>query len=175
MAVAVETTLPEQPAIGINAYQPLGGDGWSSPHSVAEFSMSSAGSASGGNNVITLNFDPRFTSVVSYVRLSNSSASTALEMNLTMFPTGRSQPQVQAFANAVPVIGLSTINLFTWCPPPLPHMGRLVATTTNTNGDTLSMMGYIYQFQVNVLQYIPLNVILAALPRADSQFPTTSA
>ncbi len=175
MAVAIDVTLPAQPGTGINTYEPLGGDGWSAPHSVSEFSMSSAGDASGGNNSITLNFDPRFTSVVSYVRLSNSSASGALEMNLTMFPVGRSQPQVQAFANAVPVIGLTTINLFTWCPPPLPHMGRLVGLTTNTNGDTLSMMGYIYQFQINVLQKVPLNIILASLPRSDSQFPTTTA
>lgn len=175
MAVAVETTLPNQPAIGINTYSPLGGDGWTAPHSVSEFSMSSAGDASGGNNQITLEFDPRFTSIVSYVRLSNSSASGLLEMVLTMFPVGRSQPQVQAFANAVPVLSLTSINLLTWCPPPLAHMGSLVGLTTNTNGDTLSMMGYIYQFQINVLQRVPLNIILASLPRAETQIPLTGA
>lgn len=175
MAVAVELVLPDQPGIGVNQYIPLGGDGWTAPHSVAEFSISSAGDASAGNNVITLNFDPRFISVVSYVRLANSSASTALEMSLTMFPTGRSQPQVQAFANAVPVIGMFGNQILTWCPPPLPHLGSLQGATPNINGDTLSIMGWIYQFQINVLQKVPLNIILASLPRSDSQYPVTGA
>ncbi len=168
MAVAVAVTLPDQPGIGINVYNPLGGDGWTAPHSVAEISVSSAGDASGGNNSIALTFDPRFTSIVSYARLVNSSASAGIEMSLIMLPTGRAQPQVEAFANAVPVKSLTAQNVMTWTPPPIPHMGSLHALTTNTNGDTISLMGYIYQFQVNVLQKVPLNIILASLPRGDN-------
>lgn len=175
MAVSVATTLPAQPAIGLNTYVPLGGDGWTAPHSVAEFSISSVGAAGGGNNTITLTFDPRFTSIVSYVRLVNAGASAAIEMLLRMRPPlPRVQPQVEAFANQAGVLSLFTQNLFTWAPPPLPHMGILEGVTTNVDGDTLSMMGYIYQFQVDVLQKVPLNFVLAALPRGDSQVPLTA-
>lgn len=176
MAVTVTTTLPDQPGVGVNTYTPLGGDGWTAPHSVSEVSMSSVGDASSGNNQIELTFDPRFTSICTYVRLSNSSASAGIEMNLQLLPTlPRVQPQVQAFANAVPVNALFTTNDMTWSPPPLPHLGRLFARTTNTNGDTLSLMAYIYQFQVNVLQRVPLNIILASLPRGDSMVTVMSS
>lgn len=169
MAVAINVTLPGQPVLGVNTFTPLGGDGWTAPHSVAEVSVGSAGDASAGNNVITVTFDPRFQSIVTYVRLSNSSASAGIEMDLVMFPAvPRSQPQLQAFANAVPVNGLRGTNNLTWSPPPIPHLDRLQATTTNTNGDSLTLMAYIYQFQRTVLQQVPLNLILASLPRGDS-------
>ncbi len=169
MAVAITNQLPDQPVLGLNTYSPLGGDGWTAPHSVAEVSVGSAGDASAGNNVITVTFDPRFQSIVAYVRLSNSSASAGIEMNLSMFPAlPRSQPQLQAFANAVPVNALSTTNNFTWAPPPIPGLSRLQATTTNTNGDSLTLMAYIFQFQRRALELVPLNVILAALPRGDN-------
>jgi len=168
VAVSITNQLPDQPVIGASVYTPLGGDGWSSPHSVAEFSVGSAGDASAGNNAIEVLFDPRFSSLVSYVRLSNSSASTAIEMSLILLPPVRSTPQVQAFANAVPVMGLSTQNNLTWCPPPLPGLGRLQALTPNINGDTLSLMGYIFQFERRALELVPLSVILASLPRGDN-------
>ncbi len=173
MAVAVTVTLPAQPASGSNEYIPLGGDGWTAPHSVAEFSVGSAGAAGGGNNVITVNFDPRFQSIVSYLRLSNSSASGGIEMDMRLLPSlPRSTPQLQGFANAVPVNGLLTTNNVTWSPPPIPGLGRIIATTTNVDGDTLSLMGYIYQFQITVLQRVPLNLILASLPRGDNMVTT---
>lgn len=168
MAVAVEVTLPAQPAIGLNTYTPLGGDGWTDPHSVSEVSVSSAGDASAGNNVITVNFDNRFVSVVTYIRLANSSASAGIEMHVSMLPLDRAQPQMTMFYNDVPVIQLFGQNVVTWAPAPLPHMGRMIATTTNTNGDTLSLMAYIYQFQRTALQQVPLSRILASLPRGDS-------
>ena len=94
MAVTLAVTLPGQPVTGINTYTPLGGDGWTAPHSVAEVSMSSPGDASAGNNTIQLTFDPRFTSIVSYVRLSNSGASAGLEMNMVLLPAEPRAPRV---------------------------------------------------------------------------------
>lgn len=173
MSVLIENTLPEQPVLGVNTYTPLGGDGWTAPHSVAEVSISSAGDAGGGNNDISLTFDPRFISIVSYVRLVNSGASGTIEMRLTMLPSlPRVQPQVQAFANNVPLNALDTTNSMTWCPPPLPHLGVLNARTPNVNNDTMTLMAYIYQFQITALQQVPLNLILASLPRGDTMVTT---
>lgn len=169
MAVSVTVTLPEQPVLGANAFTPLGGDGWTAPHSVAEVSIGSAGDASAGNNDIILNFDPRFQSIVAYLRLVNASASAGIEMRMTMLPAlPRSQPQMQAFANAVPVNALDTTNGFNWSPPPIAHFDRVQARSTNTNGDQLTLMAYIYQFQRTVLQQVPLNIILSSLPRGDN-------
>lgn len=169
MAVSIDNQLPEQPVLGVNTYTPLGGDGWTAPHSVAEVSVGSAGDASGGNNVITVTFDPRFISIVAYVRLHNSSASAGIEMNLALLPElPRSQPQLTAFYNDVPVAQLNSSNVITWSPSPLPHLSRLQATTTNVNGDSLTLQAYIYQFQRTALQQVPLNLILSSLPRGDN-------
>ncbi len=169
MAVSIDNQLPEQPVLGVNTYTPLGGDGWTAPHSMAEVSVGSAGAAGGGTNVITVTFDPRFQSLVTYVRLSNSSASGAIEMNLSLFPAlPRAQPQLQAWANAVPVNDVSTQNNITWSPPPIPNLFRLQATTTNVSGDSLTLQAYIFQFQRRALELVPLNVILASLPRGDN-------
>lgn len=175
MSVAEVVSLPDQPALGSNIQTPLGGDGWSAPSSVYEVAISLAGDAGGGTNRITVNFDPRYAGVVTYVQMRNSSASTLLEMECTLFPLGRSTPTASAFANAVPVNGLSSINLFTWCPPPLPHFAQLAATIPNVLGDTLTLFFYLYNFRVQAFEKVPLNIILASLPRAESQIPTTSA
>lgn len=179
MAVQTDITFPAEavtPAIGGPHYSPLGGDGWTAPHSVYEFAISSPGTASGGNNVIDITFDRRFVGILTYARLAQSSASGLLEMQMTLFPPpGRSTPQVKAFCNAVPVDGLSTTNEMSWCPPPIPSMGRLVATLPNVTGDTMSVMGYIYNFQIDVLHKVPLNLILMSLPRGESVYPTTGA
>jgi len=176
MAVSIDLQLPEQPVIGSVVYNPLAGDGWTAPHSVSEFSVGSAGSASGGNNVITITFDPRFTSILTYVRATNSSASTAIEMSIVLLPAlPRSTPQVEAFCNTVPIKALGTQNVMTWAPPPLPHLGRLQVVEANVNGDELDAMGYLYQFQRDVLHQVPLNLILASLPRGDSVYPVTAA
>lgn len=172
MAVATTLNLPEQPAVGLVSYVPLGGDGWTAPHSVFEVSVASVGTASGGNNVVLVNFDPRWQSVVTYMRCTNSSASTTLEMFMELLQV-HNQPQLSAFANAVPVASIAgTVNLMTWAPPPIPGMRRARMTTTNTNGDDLLFQFYLYNFNINVLQKVPLNLILASLPRAESVSPS---
>ncbi len=171
MAVAVALTLPDQPVIGENIFTGLAGDGWTAPQSVFEFAISSAGDASGDENTITMTFDPRFTGIMTYVRLSNSSASSAIEMKMQLLPLDRATPQLECFVNAVPVNGIDNQNTVTWSPPPVPTMRRLVAVTANVNGDTLSLMGYLYNFNINVLNKVPLNLILASLPRGDSIYP----
>lgn len=177
MAVSEEITLPSQPALGENVYTPLGGDGWSAPHSVWEVAMSLAGDGSGGNNTLQVNFDPRWQAIVSYVRIANSGASTTIEMMATLLPDPpRSTPQAQAFSNATPVNTLAGgFNVFTWCPPPLPHFRILKTVVPNTTGDTHTLMFYLYNFQKRVTEKVPLNIILASLPRAESMFPTTDS
>ncbi len=175
MAVATTLTLPDQPATGLVTYVPLGGDGWTAPHSVFEVSVASAGAAGGGNNVVTINFDPRFQSIATYIRGTNDGASTTIEMAFELLQT-HNQPSLSAFANAIPVAGvLGTVNLMTWCPPPIPGMRRARMTTTNVDGDDLLFQMYLYNFNINVLQRVPLNLILSSLPRADSYSPNTTS
>lgn len=176
MSVSVSLDLPDQPAAGGVTYTPLGGDGWTSPHSVFEVTVNSAGDVSGGNNDIDVDFDPRFQSVVTYAAIRNSSASVAIEMRMTLLPAlPRSSPQLQAFCNAVPPNAIDATNLMTWCPPPIPHFTRLQARTINADGDSLSLFMYIYNFQITVLQQVPLASILASLPRAESVIPFTAS
>lgn len=173
MAVATTMSLPDQPAVGLVTYVPLGGDGWTAPHSVFEVSMASEGAAGGGDNVATVNFDPRWQSVVTYMRATNDSASGTIEMFMELLQD-HSQPQLSAFANTVPILGFKTVNLMTWCPPPIPGMRRARCTVPNVDGDDLLFQFYLYNFNINVLQKVPLNLILASLPRADSVQPLTT-
>lgn len=174
MSVSVALELPAQPVIGQSVYTPLGGDGWTAPHSVAEVAISSAGDAGGGLNDISVTFDRRFQSIVTYAFLRNSSASQGIEMRITLLPfLPRSTPQMQAFANQCFANALDDTNLITWNPPPIPHFGVCQARTTNVNGDTITLFMYIYQFQQTVLQEVPLDRILASLPRGESIYPVT--
>lgn len=177
--VTLDVTLPDTavaPGLGSPRYQPLGGDGWTSPHSVFEFGYSSPGTAGGDNNVITVTFDPRWRGIVSYVRLTNSSASAAIEMELQIRPHAPfTSPVMSAFSNATPVNSLSGVNEMTWSPPPVASMNILRGTTPNVNGDTLTLQAFVYNFNIRVLEQVPLALILASLPRGDSTFPVTTA
>ncbi len=174
MAVSTVLSIPDSPATGLLTYVPLGGDGWTSPHSVWEVSVASVGVAGGGNNVVDVNFDPRWETVCAYMRCTNDSASAAIEMLFELLQT-HNQPSLSAFANSLPVIQLTSLNVFTWCPPPIVGMRRARVTTTNVDGDTLLFQMYLYNFQRTVLQKVPLAHILASLPRGDSYITGESA
>lgn len=137
-----------------------------------EVSIKGDGESGGGNNVIEVTFDARFQSIITYVRMSQSSASAGIEMDCALFPPlPRSLPRAQGFVNAVPVNSLFTTNDYVWNPPPLMGMGRIIATTLNVASDDLTLQFYMYNFNINVLQKVPLNVILASLPRGSSTIP----
>lgn len=173
MAVTTTLTLPASDTNGgLTTYIALGGNGYSAPQSMFEVSVFSAATASGGINQIQVTFDARFQSIVTYVRMSGGSASTALEMDCALFPPlPRNQPRAQGFVNAVPVNGLFTTNDYVWNPPPLMGMGRIHGTVPNINGDDLTLQFYMYNFNINVLQQVPLSLILASLPRGSSTIP----
>lgn len=176
MSVAETITLPAQGALSANVQSPLGGDGWTAPQSVHEVAISLAGIAGGGTNTITVNFDPRYQGVVTYVQARQSDASTSIECQISLLPGGtRSTPQATAFFNAIPVNSIAGTNMVTWCPPPLPHFRVLQSIFPNVDGDVHTLFFYLYNFNIRVLEKVPLNIILASLPRADSQYPTTVA
>jgi len=173
MAVSNALTLPGSDTNGgLTTYLALGGNGYTAPQSMFEVSVLTDADASAGNLVFTLTFDARFQSIVTYVRMSGASASTGIEMDCALFPPlPRSQPRAQGFVNAVPVSTLHGTNDYVWNPPPLMGMGRLIATVPNTNGDNLTVQCYMYNFNINVLQTVPLSIILASLPRGSSTIP----
>lgn len=137
--------------------------------------MSLTGDATGGLNTITVNFDPRYSGVCSYVRVARQSAAS-IEMQLTLLPAPpRNTPQAQAFFNATPLNSISGNNLGTWCPPPLPHFRQLKSAVPNSDTLIHTLFVYVYNFDIRAFEKVPLATILASLPRADSQFPTTAS
>lgn len=176
MAVALSLTIPSSPAIGLLTYVPLGGDGWTAPHSVWELSVALDGDGTGGNNVIDVSFDTRFQSICTYMRMRMDSADVVIECLLELLQT-HNQPSLSAFSNAIPVESFPSGNActMTWCPPPIPGMRRARGTIPNNTGDTQLLQMYLYNFDINVLQRVPLNLILASLPRGESYQPNTTA
>ncbi len=176
MAVAETLNLPAQPTTGSSFQRPLGGNGWTAPASVYEIGMSLAGDVTGGNSDMIINFDPRYIGIVTYIELRRNVSAGALEMRLSLIARGAALgPQAEAAFNAVPEIDMDSINYCSWNPPPIPSFDSLGARTPNTDGTTGTLFMFLYNFNIRVLEKIPLNIILASLPRGETQYPTTGA
>ncbi len=172
MAVAGEFTIPQQPADGSGADAllgglrliPLGGNGKTAPQLMYVISASLVSDGSGGANSITVNFDPRFKSLVTLVNAVNTSASGAIEVVYELVTTV-SNTRFRAFDPAVPVNDLDTLNVSVWNPPPIVDADQLVTKVPNVTGDTHIMNAVIYCFNRRVLELTPIYKILANLPR----------
>jgi len=74
MAVSDSVQLPEQPTSGFTRTQPLGGNGWSDPHSRTTCRITLASAAGGGTNILIIRLDPRYTQLVAFVNVSVAGA-----------------------------------------------------------------------------------------------------
>jgi len=180
VSVTASLVLPNQPAVGVVADTPLGGDGWSAPHSSQEVSFSLVGDASGGTMSLRVHTDPRWASVVSHITLRKSSAAADWTWALQVFPDRQAMCQITGTKVALALASASDSVL--WCPPPLiGTTGQdgtsasdpffIFATCVNVDvTETLTMNIKIYNFRKTVRERVPLSVILASLPRSSSVF-----
>ncbi len=170
MSVLQEITLPAQPAAGTLQYIPLGGDGWGSPQSAFFLNMVITGDATGGFTRWRINRDPRFEHILQFMSIESTSA-TAIAYNFDIFrgahaPTGVGVHQVGTTAHSA-VSGNVLANQM-WTPPPIidPIKFECKVNNVDTQEDKFKIL--VYNFNIRASELVPINIMLASLPRAAS-------
>ncbi len=168
MAVAETFAMPNQPAAGHCKHIPLGGDGFSAPHSAYSLVVNLAGAAGGGNSTITIYGDERYTQMVSYMR--NEIVGVAADTDQRMFILLDTLEQIQINDPAIHSAVTSSASVL-WKPPGVifssqnPTDARLLFQFLNVDGDTHNIDARVYNFDKRARELTPLSILLASLPR----------
>lgn len=166
MAVTETFQLNQQPTVGSSRLVPLGGNGVTAPKSMYEVAATLAGAAGGGTNVITIQQDPRFSSLMTLANSFYIGAAAGIEVLFSMRDERDNGPFARGFGNAVPIgIGGS---LTVWNPPPIMTMDEWSLTVNNVDGDSSIFNAWFYNFDIRILELSPMWQILANLPRGGT-------
>jgi len=171
MAVTDTVVLPAQPTTGALTFVPLGGDGFTAPHSAYVLNNQQVTSdASGGATSLIAQMDPRFVSLVSFGSMRMiQAADTAVDVRWVIGPaTGGVQiPQIirqGLITDIASGITSSTISdVFNPTPLLLPgagQTGQLLCQVVNVDTDILLMSAYIYNFDIRVRELTPMGPLL---------------
>lgn len=175
MSVEEIIELPGQPATGLNDHIPLGGDGFISPQSLTIVSADLESDASGGKNQITVRFDPRYTSIVSYAAIAVESGAATIGGRLEIRTSAFENVAIMNEMPVVAVSGIAATNSLLWTPPALmvsagPGLAAdppvLRATIDNTDTETLRLRARIYNFDKRAREIAPLHLLLSSLTRS---------
>lgn len=176
MSVSSTVQLPNNPDSGAVDLVPLGGDGFSSPISLYIVKVDLDSDAGGGNNRITIRFDVRYTSIVSYASLQITSGAAAIGARLEIRTNGDENVAIQQELPVVSVSGSNTTNAMLWTPPALMVSAAHSATETdppvlrgtidNTDTESQILTARIYNFDKRARELAPLHVLLASLTRS---------
>jgi len=165
VAVAVTVVLPAQPATGAGTlFTPFGGDGRSAPLGVYDVDAFVVGDASGGNAVVNIDFDARYTNLLSFAQAGVLADTAAGEFQLQLSDNTVFIPNVRIVGTLPGVTeGFVTPNsVFLWYPPPLflTGAGRISATFVNVDAtETYDLAAQIYVFDRNVRQISPAQLL----------------
>jgi len=154
VTVSSSFTLPAQPPTGSAILVPLGGDGFSAPHSAITLrAMTLEHDASGGSAVMNAVLDDRYVSLVSFVQMFIDQAIETdevvrVELSGPSSPTIRTNFTLTANAHFSDTAGI-------WYPPSwvLPGTSNrctLAFSADNVDGDQSQMNVLIYQFDIRV-------------------------
>ncbi len=178
MAVEALVTLPDQPAQGTTIEQPLGGNGWTAPHSAHACDISVVSDGTGGASTLRVHTDPRWTCVIAYMlsRVTTPTADYPLSQIIVM---GR----FAGFCQVTGVVDISDAPTGKsagrlWTPPGIigttseppssgtPMYGESVVNNIDTEAHSLHIR--VYNFEKDAQRRVPLSVLLASLPRGSN-------
>ena len=168
MAVTSILTLPGQPTAGSSRLVPLNGDGFTSPKSLYEVQVTLTGDATGNQNTITINLDPRYVSLIARIEMVNLGGSTQVEFQLT-------QRLVGSGINSS-LVGLTVVNTTSnfspcsafWDPPGLLPIDQLTCLVANVDTVVNVLNAWIYNYDINALNTVPIDILLRSLPRTSN-------
>lgn len=171
MAIADTFTLPAQPALGSVVYTPLGGNGFSAPHSMYDITFQIIGDASGGNVVLDIIYDSRFTGMINWLCMTANSAAADLGCVMVV---STAEPSGQGFQDAAPMLQATGLSLGTtkpWQPPPVAFTSTqnfdptITSIFANNNLKEFNFTAQIYNFAKRAREKTPMFQLAANLPR----------
>ncbi len=175
MAVVSSVQLPSQPAVGAVVLEPLGGNGFDSPHSLYRINITLTSDASGGSSDIYVRFDTRYTQVVGSAILNVSSGPGTIEGNLQILVGSAFVAQARASMLLSAAGALGTTNSMHWTPEPyaivadanssalaVPH---LRSTIDNVDTEAHFLYAVIYNFDRSARHRVPLTRLFSFLTR----------
>jgi len=168
VSVTETLVLPAQPTTGSTVIRPLGGDGYLAPQSYYLVDMRLDSDASGGTNVLRVDLDPQFQNVVGLMQASMIGGLADRITRLDIFEASRIEtgPRFSCQANMVRNSDVGT-NLM-YAPPPVFDVGRCEAAVDNVDAEEFRLNMVIYNFRRDAFTRVPLNILLASLPRGFS-------
>ncbi len=168
IALTSVVTLPAQPTNGTLFYVPLGGDGYKSPFAAHALSnMNITGDASGGSVQFTVNFDPKFVTLVSYLTMQIVQGTVA---DADIRATLASDETAVIDASVVTAMAALTSGVAisrTWTPhatllPGGVRGSRCTFQATNVLADTYHLDLWAYLFNIRVREVTPIAPLLWA-------------
>lgn len=154
---------------------PLGGDGFTSPHSLYIVHAVLDSDASGGSNSITVRFDPRYTSLVSYLQTQVTSGAAAIGCRMEIRTSALENVTLQQEMPLVAVSGQLRTQGVLWTPPALMVTAETAPATSppfytsaidNVDTEALLLTARIYNFDRRARELAPLNLLLSSLTRS---------
>ncbi len=143
MSVSSEITLPAQPGVGRVDWVPLGGDGVTAPQGYYDIDVQLVGDASGGTASIVVNFDIRYTSLISFVNAKIEADTAAGEFSLDLERSAGISGGVHVVGTFPGITeGVVLVNsAYLWYPPPIFYAGDGRARFFCVNVDATSTSG----------------------------------
>lgn len=170
MSVAVTVSLPSADNTGILTYVPLGGDGYAAPQSLYEVGITLANDASGGTSIITLQTDPQYMSIITAVD-SHHNSSLAAQNYVFALRTGVLSTLTSILRFGATSILVGSLDMCGWSPPPLVRAVQVNVQSTNIDTESHILNAWIYNFRRDAAHKVPLNILLASLPRTGRGWP----
>lgn len=166
MSVSETTSIPiAQPASGSVLFQPMGGDGWTSPQGRYEIDISLAMNVSGGTWRIAVQLDPQYMNLVALMQLETDQASDTIPFAMDM----KLKASTNIFRVAGDLLQLDSASCSRlWSVPPAIDVKDIDFRLDNTDTFTGRATATIYVFRKGAQHIIPIDKIFQCLVRAGS-------
>ncbi len=165
MSVSNTVVLPAQPDSGELFIRPLGGNGYISPQSYYVLQIDLDSDASTGISTIRVDLDPQYQGVVALMSVKISSGAADRQVRLDLFPEIWKDNGRRFAIQELVVVDSDVGQNLMFTPPPMFDIGRVQSTFDNVDTENQELVMIIYNFRRDAAQKVPLNVLLAALPR----------
>lgn len=108
--------------------------------------------------------DPQYQSVVSLVNIGITSGAADRIVRIDLLPEGLHSALTFSVIGNV-VVDSDVGQELLYAPPPMFNTARVVAVIDNVDTEGLALTLTVYNFKRDAFQKVPLNVLLASLPR----------
>lgn len=171
MSVASSVQLPAQPTVGRTIWTPLGGNGYTSPHSMYEVEVILTNDASGGDTVMDILFDPRWETLCCRVEaaITSSLANEDYQFELNKGAIGALPPKVPMREQGEFDNNAETFeNWAMWDLPPNMAAQQVGLFCTNIDTEVTTFRAWLYNFHNDASRRVPISILLASIPRGSS-------